>query len=291
MSQPLIELGAAVDAPPMHIAAANGFPAQTYLPMMRGWLADYRVICLPPRALWGGERPPTDYQDWSALADDLLAGFAAWNLRGVVALGHSLGAVVSLLAAIKEPQRFKALILLDPVMLLPKELERIGRAWEEQAVDQLPLAARAKRRRRFFDSRAAALAHFRTKPLFADWSDDALRLYVEHGLQASGDGVELTWSPEWEARYFSTVHLKIWETLPKLESRAPTLILRGETSATFVREAFDKAKRALPSAAYDEVAGQGHLFPQSAPQMTHQIIQAWLESVFYHRDTEDTEKK
>ena len=280
MSQPLIELGAALNAPVMHIAAANGFPPQTYLPMLRAWLDDYRVICLPPRALWGGQRPPTDYQDWRTLADDLLAGFEAWDLRDVIALGHSMGAIVSMLAAIKAPQRFKALILLDPVMLPPAELERIGMAWRRQTVDKLPLAARAKRRRRFFNSRGEALAHFRAKPLFADWRADALRQYIEHGLRARADhdGLELTWPPEWEAWYFATVHLKIWETLPKLEGLVPTLILRGETSAAFVKEAFENMKRALPSAAGGEVAGYGHLFPQSAPQKTSQMIQTWLAS-------------
>ena len=283
MPQPLIELGAAVDAPIMHIAAANGFPPQTYLPMLRAWLDDYRVICLPPRAMWSGQRPPADYQDWRTLADDLLAGFAAWNLRDVVALGHSMGAVVSLLAAIKQPQRFKALILLDPAMLPPAELERMGRAWRQQTVDKLPMAARAKGRRRFFDSRGEALAHFQTKPLFADWSDEALRLYVKYGTQARAgqDGIELAWPPEWEAWYFSTVPLKIWETLPKLEGLVPTFILRGETSATFVKEAFENARQALPSAVCREVAGQGHLFPQSAPQTTSQMIQTWLD-YFYH---------
>lgn len=282
MPQTLVELGAAVDAPIMHIATANGFPPQTYLPMLRAWLADYRVICFPPRALWGPQPPPTDYQDWRALADDLLAAFAAQDMRGIVALGHSLGAIVSLLAVIKEPQRFKALILLDPVFLLPKALDEIGAAWQRQAIDRLPLVAGAKRRRRFFDNRNDALAHFRAKPLFADWSDEALRLYVEYGLQAraSQAGIELAWSPEWEAWYFSTVYLKIWETLPRLNGLVPTLIVRGAASDAFARQALDMVKLMLPSAAYHEMAAQGHLFPQSAPPATSQAVQAWLESAF-----------
>lgn len=281
MPQTPVELGAAVDAPIMHIATANGFPPQTYLPMLRAWLADYRVICFPPRALWGGQ-PPPGYQDWRALADDLLAAFAAQDMRGMVALGHSLGAIVSLLAAIQEPQRFKALILLDPVFLLPKALDEIGMAWEQQAIDRLPLVAGAKRRRRFFDNRDDALAHFRAKPLFADWSDEALRLYVEYGTQARADqaGIELAWSPEWEAWYFSTVYLKIWEALPRLNGLVPTLIMRGAASDAFVRQALEEVKLMLPSATYYEMAAQGHLFPQSAPQTTSQMIQAWLESAF-----------
>ena len=282
MPQTLVELGAAIDAPIMHIATANGFPPQTYLPMLRTWLEDYRVICFPPRALWGGQAPPPDYQDWRALADDLLAAFAAQDMGGIIALGHSLGAIVSLLAAIKEPQRFKALILLDPVFLLPKALDEIGIAWEQQAIDCLPLVVGAKRRRRSFDNRDDALAHFRAKPLFADWSDEALRLYVEYGMQARADqaGIELAWSPEWEAWYFSTVYLKIWEALPRLNGLVPTLIMRGETSDAFVRQALEEVKLMLPSAAYYKMAAQGHLFPQSAPWATSQAIQTWLESAF-----------
>ena len=283
MPQTLVELGAAVDAPMMHIATANGFPPQTYIPMLRAWTKEYRVICLPPRALWGGQLPPSGYQDWRVLADDLLAGFASRNMRDIVALGHSFGAIASLLAAIKEPQRFKALILLDPVMLLPKSLEQIGMAWQRQAVEQLPLVAGAKRRRRFFDHQDDAFAHFRTKPLFSDWSDEALRLYVEHGTQARANqaGIELSWSPEWEAWYFSTACLNIWEALPRLDGLVPTLVMRGAASDAFVGEALEKMKRMVSSAAYHEVAGQGHLFPQSAPQAASRMIQTWLESAFY----------
>ena len=280
MPQTLIELGALTDAPLMHMATANGFPPQTYLPMLRGFLTDYRLICLPPRALWGGQRPPGDYQDWTALADDLLAGLAARNMQDVVALGHSIGAVVSLLAAIKEPERFKALALLDPALLSPDRLERTGKAWQAQAIEQMPLVAGAKRRRRHFDHRDEALAHFRAKPLFADWSDEALRLYVQHGTQthASKPGVELAWSPEWEAWYFSTAPLNIWETLPRLDGLTPTLILRGTGSDAFVQQAYDRAKWMLPSAVCKEIAGQGHLFPQTAPQTAFQMIQSWLKS-------------
>ena len=283
MPQTLVELGAAVDKPIMHIATANGFPPQVYTPMLRAWLADYRALCFPPRALWGDQKPPKGYQDWGMLADDLLAGFAAHDMRGIIALGHSLGAIASLLAVIKAPQRFKALILLDPVILLPEMLEQIGRAWQRQHLEQLPLVAGAKRRRRFFDNRDDAFVHFRARRLFADWSDEALRLYVGHGTQARADrvGIELAWPVEWEAYYFATVYLKIWEALPKLAGTVPTLFVRGAASETFVPEALERVKLLVSSATFHEMAGQGHLFPQSAPQATCEVIQAWLRQTFY----------
>ena len=64
MPQTLLELAGDADAPILHIAPANGFPPQTYLPMLRGLSASYRVVCCPPRALWGDQAPPAELRDW-----------------------------------------------------------------------------------------------------------------------------------------------------------------------------------------------------------------------------------
>jgi len=279
MPQPLIELGGDPDAPVMHIAIANGFPPQTYIPLLRPFMEDYRVVCLPPRALWGDQTPPSEYQNWQTLADDMLAGFDQYELDNVVAVGHSFGAIASLLAVITAPDRFQSLILLDPTILMPNLLDMTRQAWEQGVADQIPLVQGAMRRRTGFESVEDAFERFRGKRLFSDWSDDVLRLYVEHGThpKADGDGVELTWSPEWEAYYFSTVHLTIWEDLPKLDGLVPTLIVRGGDSDTFVTESRDKVKTLVPSATYAEVAGHGHLFPQSAPENAAAVIEEFIQ--------------
>ncbi len=279
MPQPLIDLGGQQDAPILHIALANGFPPQTYIPLLRPFMDNYRVVSLPPRALWGDQSPPDQHQNWQTLADDLLAGFDQYGLDDVVAIGHSFGAIASLLAVIKEPQRFKSLVLLDPTALMPNLLSMIWQAWEQGIHEQIPLVQGAMRRRSEFESVEDALERFRGKRLFSDWVDEALRLYVEHGTQpkADGDGVELTWSPAWEAYYFSTVHQTIWEDLPKLDGLVPTLLVRGGTSDTLVPEARDKFMELVPSATYAEIDGHGHLFPQSAPDQTAKAIQTWIE--------------
>lgn len=281
MPQPLIELGGQLNAPHLHIAIANGFPPETYRPMLRPLMKTYHAVCFPPRALWGDEVPPTGYQDWWPIADDLLAGFDAHLMQDIIAVGHSFGAIGSLLAVIKEPQRFKALILLDPTILMPNILDMIGQAWEQNIIDQMPLVQGAMRRRRVFDSLDDAFERFRDKRLFEQWSDETLRLYVEHGTrpQIDGNGIELSWSAEWEAFYFSTVHQTIWDDLPRLDGLVPTLILRGGVSDTFVPESLAQVKTLVPSATYQEITGHGHLFPQSAPQLTSDAIQTWLSNL------------
>ena len=278
MTPPLIELAGEGDAPLLHLALANGFPPRVYLPLARK-LSGYHAVCLPPRALWGDQAPPREYRDWNAEADDLLAGMAAHDLPAVIAVGHSLGGVVSMLALLKAPARFKALIMLDPPILPPVMLELIRAAWADDAVDQQPLVQGARRRRHAFASREEAYERFRQKPLFADWPDDSLWLYVQHGLQRSESGLyELVWSTAWEAHYFSTVYLNIWDALPRLTGSPPALIVRGGKSDTLGAESFKRAQSLAPALDSIEMAGHGHLFPLAAPDETAQPIMDWLTS-------------
>ncbi len=279
MPPPLIELAGESCAPLLHLAPANGFPPRTYLPLLNA-LSAYRSVCLPPRALWGDQAPPTDYRDWQADADDLLAGFQVHDLPDVVALGHSLGGVVSMLALLKAPARFKALIMLDPPILLPDMLNVIRGAWDGGYVDQMPLVQGALRRRQVFASRQEAFERFRQKLLFADWSDESLWLYIEHGTRKrsiEGD-YELIWSTDWEAHYFSTVYLQIWDVLPRLTESPPALLVRGGASDTLVAEAFERVQSLAPALDCIEMEGQGHLFPLAAPVETAKLIMDWLDS-------------
>lgn len=277
MPPPLIELAGEAGAPLLHLAPANGFPPMTYEPLLRE-LSGYRAVCLPPRALWGNQAPPTDYRDWHADAHDLLAGLAARDMREVVAVGHSLGGVVSMLALLKAPERFKALIMLDPPILTASFLTMIAAALEHEKIEQIPMVQIARRRRQTFMSREEAFERFRQKSIFADWTDESLRLYVEHGLRrrADGGGYDLVWSVDWEAHYFSTVYLKIWEALPRLTGSPPALIIRGGESDTLRTEEFLRMQAVAPALDSIELAGQGHLFPLAAPAETGRLILDWL---------------
>jgi len=279
MPQTLIELTGESHAPILSFMPANGFPPQTYLPMLRG-LAGFRAISLPPRALWGGQSPPSAYGSWRDAAADLLRAIEHFDLRDIVAVGHSLGGVISMLALIEQPARFRALIMLDPVLLPQATLDMLARAREAGRIDEMPLVQGARRRRQYFDSHEDAYSRFREKPIFADWPEEALRLYAEHGLcpRDNGAGFELCWSPEWEAYYFATVYRDIWHDLPKLNALAPTLIIRAGHSETFPEASYARARSLVPEAAFRELGGRGHLFPQAAPQETARVIAEWLTS-------------
>jgi pimeloyl-ACP methyl ester carboxylesterase len=259
----------------MHFAPANGFGPATYTPFLSRFTSQYRVISVMPRAFWGGE-PPQELHSWKEeLAVDLLHGVREQQLTDVIAVGHSFGAIASLLAAIAEPQRFKALILLDPTIFAPQLAKLLKQTQIDNTVGQLPLVTRALKRQRNFANTEEAYTYFRYKTLFKDWSDEMLSAYVQYGTRPMEKGLTLSWTPEWEAYYFSTGYTDIWDDLPALRNLLPTLIIRGAESDTYIPESSESVKAILPEATHVEVQG-GHLFPQSNPDATYDVMMDWL---------------
>lgn len=273
--QPIHRFGGS--GPDLHLAVANGFPPATYAPLLEPLLTDYRAVSLLPRALWPGELPPAPTRQWDAVADDLLEGLEQHGLDQVVAVGHSFGGIASILAVLRQPERFRALILLDPTLLLPEWWSALEAMQAEGTIADFPLAQGALRRRRRFDSVQAAYEYFRPKPLFETWPDEALRLYAESGLKPAAEGgVELLWSPEWEAHYFMTGYTRSWDALPGLRGLLPVLALRGQISDTFLERGAELFREALPEATLVEIPGHGHLFPQTAPLESARVMRDWL---------------
>lgn len=260
----------------INLLPANGFPPETYIPLLRPLTDRYHVISMLPRAFWG-EQPPIELRQWDMLAEDFLAGLAYHQIDNVIAIGHSFGGIASMLATIREPQRFKALCLLDPTLFRPEWPEGMEQMQRDGTISEFPLVQGALRRRRTFASIDDAFTYFRGKKLFTDWPDDNLHLYAEYGTQPCANGErELRWPVEWEAYYFSTGFTRSWEAAPKLRGLLPVLAIGGGTTDTYVPEIAVLLRDILPEAAFAEVAGHGHLFPQSAPEATLAIINQWL---------------
>ncbi len=266
------------EGPPIHMAVANGFPPQTYTPMLEPLTVDYTIFSLPPRPLWRPTPPPETAPTWATMAEDILAGLASHGANRVIGVGHSMGAIATIIAAVTKPQCFRGIILLDPTVFQQRQLtvawamRQVGLKW------RLPLVQRAVQRQSAFDSREAAFDYWRGKRLFTDWDDMALHHYVD-GLTEPDEagGIRLAWAPTWEAHYYATIFAASWRYIRQLS--VPVLTIRGTTSNTFLEPAAAKMQRSLPEMTYAEIEGHGHLFPQSAPDETRAIIQRWLTSL------------
>jgi len=268
------------EGPLIHLAVANGFPPACYRPLIEGLAPVGHRVSVLPRPLWPDGEGPQRGVTWYTLAEDLIQAFDALGWRGVIGIGHSMGGVITMVAAVQRPDLFRAIVLMDPVLMDPKVLTlfRILRALGLGARLH-PLARRARRRRRVWPSREAAAAHLRSRPLFAAWHPAAFAGYLEEGLRPSRDGqVELAYPPEWEVHIFVSVPHDAWRFVPRIP--IPTLVMRGTVTDTFTADSEARFRRLKPDARFAVIPGS-HLFPMERPEETARSIRAWLTEILH----------
>jgi pimeloyl-ACP methyl ester carboxylesterase len=259
--------------PVLHLAHANGFPPGTYRLFARALAAQYHVVALPARPLWP-DSVSAGAPTWRTMAGDLLRGLEELGAPGIVGVGHSLGGVITLWAAIDRPDLFRAVVLIDPVILPPHWLWglRLARSLGLQA--RQPLVRATLRRRRTWPDHRACFDHCRHKDLFARWSDEALWDYVLAATREEGNQVGLRYSPQWEAHIFATVPADIWPDVPRLD--VPCLVVRGQGSQTFLPGALARVARRLPAARAVTIPGAAHLVPMERPLETATAVLDFL---------------
>lgn len=265
---------------PVHLAVANGFPPATYADFVAPLCMAHRVFSLPPRALWPGiGEPPPRPGTWVTLAEDLLAGLARHADGPVLGVGHSYGGVATLLAAVREPSRFQALVLLDPTILPPKVMTEIATLRSRGEPARFDLVEGARRRRHRFASVDEAYAFWRSRPLFRLWPDATVRRYAESMTRpaADGAGVELAWTGAWEAYYYESFYTETWVEARRLSPKIPLLVLAGATSTTVAPETVEEMRRVWPWADIRTIPGHGHLFPHEMGAAAGEMVREWLD--------------
>ena len=85
------------------------------------------------RPLWPDSRPE-DIEDWRPLTDDFLHFLDAHQTAPIACVGHSMGGIALLRAALREPERFKAIVLLDPVLFPPYFIKALASISEARTI-------------------------------------------------------------------------------------------------------------------------------------------------------------
>jgi pimeloyl-ACP methyl ester carboxylesterase len=276
MNFPNFELGAI--GPPLHFLHANGYPPACYKSFLDRLQTQYHVFGMLLRPLWKDSNP-NDINDWKPFSDDLLQ-FLSWRASPVIGVGHSIGAIVTLRAALRDPSKFRALILLDPVLFVPSRLV----AWNFFRAIGLgnrvhPKIVGALKRRRTFDDLDTVFHGYRTRKVFQYMSDEDLQNYLAGITRKTDNGYELVYSPEWESRIYLTglLDFDIWRGLPALE--IPTLFIRGAGTDTFLENAAKFVKRKLPKAQVKTLERSTHLLPLERPREVFNIMQSFLNGI------------
>ncbi len=278
MSIPSFDYGG--EGAPLHFLHANGYPPECYAPLLDLLKTEYHVFGMKLRPLWEGTKPE-DLDDWHPLSGDLLQFLTTGRLTPTIGVGHSIGAIVTLRAALRDPSKFRALILLDPVLFMPSFLV----TWNLVRILGLgnkahPKIKGALKRRRTFDNLELVFRGYRSREVFKYMSDESLRVYISGiAKHREGGGFELAYSPEWEARIYLTGlrDFDLWRELPNLQ--IPTLIIRGAESDTFLPKTGELVKRKNPKIQVKTLAESTHLLPLERPQEVFEMMREFAKNV------------
>ena len=273
---PSFSLGGA--GPPLHFLHANGYPPACYRPLLELLKKDYHVFGMSLRPLWPDSNPD-DIKDWKPFSEDLLRFLASHETIPVIGVGHSIGAIVTLRAALRDPNKFRALVLIDPVLFPPRRLI----SWNFIRAVGLghslhPLIRGSLKRRRTFDNLDTVFRGYRNRTIFRYMSDENLRIYIEGITQPADGSYELVFSPEWETRiYFTGLRdFDIWRGLHRL--KVPTLFIRGAETDTFWEETARSVKRKQPWAKMETLEKSTHLIPLERPKEVFEVIHSFLKT-------------
>ncbi len=262
---------------PLHFLHANGYPFFCYEPLLNLLQTEYSVFGMSLRPLWENAKPE-NIDDWHIFSEDLLRFLKDYNAGPVIGVGHSIGAVVTLRAALHDPGKFRALVLLDPVLFVPSRLVLWNLVRAMGLGNRLhPKIPGALRRRHTFDNLDLVFQGYRNRPVFRHMSDENVRAYIK-GMTGPSEngGFELVYSPEWEARIYLTGlrDFDIWRDLPGLE--VPTLFIRGAETDTFLENAAKLVKRKQPRARLETLEKSTHLLPLERPREVFDLMQSFL---------------
>lgn len=273
---PFIDFGGS--GQPLVFLHANGYPPECYRQLLTKLAEQYHVSAMLQRPLWEGSNPD-EISDWRPLTDDFLRFLDEHPSQPPIVIGHSMGGIAALRAAIRQPERFKALILLDPVLFPPstilqwKIVRALGLGYRLH-----PLVQIAKKRRRTFDNLEKIFSGYRRRDVFRYFSDEALRIFIAGMTKpASGGGYELAYSPEWEVQIYLTGiwrDLEFWKGLRSL--KVPLIIIRGAETDTFFATTGQRVVRTNPSIRVETIQKATHLVPLERPLETIDIIQSFL---------------
>ncbi len=255
-------LDESADMNKVQFSHANGFPARSYTYLFE--LLNTTNINFVEKM--GHGNYPLDKNLYN-FSDELIKSIENAYSEPIIGIGHSLGGVVTLLAASKKPDLFKKIIVLDPVLFSKRKRYIIWLLRKVGFTDWLGVTKKAKKRRTHFSSLEEVRKIYQQKLLFKRFHPTCFEDYLKYGFIQSEEGVELVFSTEVEADVFRYIQTKIPRDLNKLNG----VLIYGNKSDTFQKSDMKWWKRNFPNFKIVTIEG-GHLFPFEKPEETVELL-------------------
>jgi pimeloyl-ACP methyl ester carboxylesterase len=273
---------AGAKAASVHFAHANGFNAQTYRSLLDPLADEMRVYASDLRG--HGQTTlaanPKGMRSWRIYRDDMLRLVQELDGKPQILAGHSMGATVSLIAALTRPNWVTGLVLVEPVILPQRFLRWMRLVRALGLVDwAFPMVAQAKRRRGIWPTREAMFQAYRGKGAFRSWPEEIVRDYVAGGSLDYIDDrqVRLACTPGWEAANYRAVPPDVWPEIGKLQ--CPMTLIVGGRRSTCPEPVIEELVAARPDIRVVSVPGASHFLPMECPSVVRSEIRGMASRI------------
>lgn len=249
----------------IHFAHGNGFPSPCYRQLLNA-LEERFDCCYIDRIGHNPSFPVSD--NWQELINEVISSIQKQAHQPVIAIGHSLGGVLSLLAAVEQPELFKAVILLDSPLIgrFKSHIVRFSKRFG--MIDHLTPAYRTRGRREHWASREEVLTYLKHKALFKQFTESCLNDYIDYGLNQDESGYSLRFNPDIEYQIYRTIPDVLHQYEGKLV--VPAAVIRGSQSRVLDRFDLRYMKKHYGVTGF-ETAGT-HMFPMEHPEALSRLI-------------------
>ena len=255
--------------PLLHFTHGNSFPAGVYRHFLAPLRRDYDVRALD---MVGHDDAFPVSDGWPGLVAELIARLEAYRQPAIL-VGHSLGGMLSLMAAKQRPDLVRCVVMLDAPVVAGWRAWLLRAAKTRRWIDHFSPSKASQRRRTEWPDADAAYRHFASKAVFSAWAPGVLADYIEHGMMAHPDGVQLRFSREIETDIYRSLPHHMG-ALVRAPFPVPIGFVGGDNSVE-LRQAGLGATRKLVGRHFAQIKG-GHLFPMESPQQAAQLTRAMI---------------
>ncbi len=256
---------------------ANSFPASTYRVLFRHLRS--RGFSVKAIEKYGHDPRYPISNNWPEVVQQLVdfaqvavrqSGEPAWLV------GHSLGGFLSLMAASRNPELARGVILVDSPILGGWRSKAVGVMKTTQVMGSLSPGAVSRHRRNNWPSIDAAFEHFRHKKAFAKWDEEVLRDYVTHGtLDYQGKRI-LSFDRHVETLFYNTVPDNLERLLARHPVKCPVAFIGGLSSLEMKQVGMATTEKITKGRIM--MLDGSHLFPMEKPRATAAAIEAALHN-------------
>jgi sigma-B regulation protein RsbQ len=205
-----------------------------------------------------GAYDPERYSSLDGYADDVLDVCHALDLRDVVFVGHSVSAMVGVLAAKREPERFADLVMIGPSPRYLNDVPDYVGGFERSDIEGLLET---------MDKNYIGWANYLAPAIMANPERPELGAELSESFCSTDPVI---------ARRFAEATFYADNRADLADVRVPSLILQCSEDIIAPREVGEYVHRALEGSTLRQMQATGHCPHMSAPEETVALMRAYL---------------